>query len=198
MICGANVNFDSLLASTTSLETDLLSGMAKDALELKTELEAKLTSLVSDLRSLVPELPTIPSISLQTEIQDLLNMAPGSSEYLTQLTSITANFEDGLIAAGQDLLGLISGAGTTSVCGAIPNFEMDALGAVVEKAQNVLQAQIPVTREKSDPAVIGDEATVELIKNRRNTGMAAIDTAIAAATTPAPVLASYDDPTIDG
>ena len=43
MICGANVNFDSLLASTTSLETDLLSGMAKDALELKTELEAKLT-----------------------------------------------------------------------------------------------------------------------------------------------------------
>ena len=196
MICGANVNFDSLLTSVTSLETDLLSGMAKDALELKTELEAKLAGVVGDLRSLIPELPTIPSISLQTGIQDLLNMAPGSTEYLSKLASLKVDFEDGLIAAGQDLLGLISGAGTTSVCEAIPNFEMDALGAVVEKAQNVLQAQIPVIKEKL--SVIGDEATVELIKNRWNTGKTAIDTAIAAATTPASVKASYEVSTIDG
>ena len=72
MICGANVNFDSLLTSIEGLETDLLSGIDLDALALKAQLETSLDSLVTDLTALIPELPTIPTISLQVEMQSPL------------------------------------------------------------------------------------------------------------------------------
>ena len=195
MICGANLNFDSLLSSITSLETDLLSGIAKDALALKAELEASLTSLVSDLRSMVPELPTIPSISLQTDIQALLGMAPNSSEYLTKLASLKTNFEDGLIAAGQNLLGLISGGadallGGLDPCGVIPNFEMDALGGVVEKAQNVLQADIGVVKEALSE--IADSDIEDLVAEIMEKEGALIAAASTYATSPASVVSSAD------
>ena len=195
MICGANLNFDSLLASITSLETDLLSGIAKDALALKAELEASLTGLVSDLRSLVPELPTIPSISLQTGIQDLLGMAPNSSEYLSKLTSLTADFGSALTAAGQDLTSLISdGAdallGGLDPCSVIPNFEMDALGGVVEKAQNVLQAQIGVAAEALSE--IADSDIEDLVAEIMEKEGALIAAASAFAKSPASVVSSAD------
>ena len=195
MICGANLNFDSLLASITSLETDLLSGIAKDALALKAELEASLTGLVSDLRSLVPELPTIPSISLQTGIQDLLGMIPGSSEYLSKLTSLTADFGSALTAAGQDLTSLISdGAdallGGLDPCSVIPNFEMDALGGVVEKAQNVLQAQIGVAAEALSE--IADSDIEDLVAEIMEKEGALIAAASAFAKSPASVVSSAD------
>jgi hypothetical protein len=195
MICGANLNFDSLLSSITSLETDLLSGIAKDALALKAELEASLTGLVSDLISLMPELPTIPSISLQTEIQALLGMAPNSLDYLTKLASLKADFEDALIGAGQDLLGLISGGadallGGLDPCSVIPNFEMDALGGVVEKAQNVLQAQIGVAAEALSE--IADSDIEDLVAEIMEKEGALISAASAFAKSPPSVVSSAD------
>ena len=195
MICGANLNFDSLLSSITSLETDLLSGIAKDALALKAELEASLTGLVSDLISLMPELPTIPSISLQTEIQALLGMSSGSLDYLTKLASLKADFEDALIGAGQDLLGLISGGadallGGLDPCSVIPNFEVDALGDVAEKAKFALQPQVPVIEEL--PSEIGDPKIADAVAAGKAAVAALIETASAYTKNPASVVSSAD------
>lgn len=201
MICGANLNFDTLLTSIEGLEADLLSGIDLDALALKAQLETSLSGLVTDLKALIPELPTIPSISLQTEIQDLIAMAPNSPEYLNKLTSITANFESGLIDAGQDLLGLVSSASTALAggldpCGAIPNFEIDSFGELAEKPLGSLQAQIPVVEEKlSEIADQSIEALEALDMSELDTQHNSI---MAFASSPASVLASYEDSSGDG
>ena len=89
MICGQNLNMDALIGQVTSIKAKLLSGLDLDASALKSQMVADLDIMLSKLRDLVPEMPTIPSVTLQTEISDLLSMRVGGADYLSKLAELS-------------------------------------------------------------------------------------------------------------
>ena len=124
MICGQNLNMEGMLSQITSMKSKLLAGMDLDASVLKSQLIGDLSTLKSKVRCLCPAMPSIPSLSLQTEIANLLSMNINSSAFAGQLSSITSSFGSALTSAGKDLTSLLSGLSSTDICKSIPNMEI--------------------------------------------------------------------------
>ena len=163
MICGQNLNMDALIGQVTSIKAKLLSGLDLDASALKSQMVADLDIMLSKLRDLVPEMPTIPSVTLQTEISDLLSMRVGGADYLSKLAGIESKFGDALSKAGKDLNSLVSELTSTDICKDIPNMELPSGSTeVVEKAMGTLQAQLPSLKE--DLSTMGDSITMADLK----------------------------------
>ena len=163
MICGQNLNMEGMLSQITSMKSKLLAGMDLDASVLKSQLIGDLSTLKSKVRGLCPAMPSIPSLSLQTEIANLLSMNINSSAFAGQLSSITSSFGSALTSAGKDLTSLLSGLSSTDICKSIPNMEIPSGSIdVAEKAFGSLQAQIPSLKE--DLSAMGDSATIADIK----------------------------------
>ncbi len=166
MICGQNLNMDAIIDQVTKMKSDLLGGMDLDASALKSQLASGIDSLVSDIRNLVPEMPSIPSINLQTEFSNLLTMDVSSPAYLSKLTELKGQFGDALTAAGKDFDTMLGGLSTGSfdVCKDIPNFELpDGTTEVVEKAAGVLKAQTESLTEQAS-TMTTNEGLVKLKK----------------------------------
>ena len=152
MICGQNLNVKGLTDHIDSIKTQLTAGMDMDASALKTELSSNIDTLVTKLRSLVPEMPAIPAVSFQTELDSLMSITDtGSNFYLTKLADISTKFGSALTTAGGDLNTIISGvsSGSLDICGSVPNLELPS-GAItaIEKASPSLKPQVKAAKEE--------------------------------------------------
>lgn len=199
-LCGANLGLDGYLSQLKLIEADLLSGVDLDASALRTQLEASLNQLDLDLRKFVPELPSFPTLSLQSELKNLLNLSPTSSLYTAKLLEITNSFGAALTTAGQDLNTIVLNSigalqGGTDICSMIPNFE--AVGSTItEKAPNILQAAKDATKEI--PSELGDVEVETAIAEMNAAAETVTNTALAFFKSPASVMDSYSDPSGDG
>ena len=70
-LCGASAGFDGMLDQLKLIEAELSSGIDLDASALQSSLSSSLNKLQSDLRSLVPELPSVETVNLQSELNSL-------------------------------------------------------------------------------------------------------------------------------
>ena len=154
-LCGASPEFNAIQSKFEAMITNALDGLEADASTLKTTLDADLTSLVVDIKAMVPELPALPNINLQAQLTSLSGLALGSGQYNTLLADITTKFGSELTAGGYSLDTLVLAAaaaiaGGTNLCSAVPNFEVDAAGvnAASEKANAVLQPAFDSLEEK--------------------------------------------------
>lgn len=149
MICGQNLNMEALTGQVNSIKTKLLSGLDLDASALKSQMSADLDIMKSKFRDLVPAMPSIPAVSLQSEISDLVNMQVGSLDYVSKLASIENQFGEALTKAGKDLTGLVTGLSSADICKDIPNMELPSgTSTAVEKSLNSLQAQVASVEEE--------------------------------------------------
>ena len=127
--------------------SNAIDGLEVDASALKATMDTDVTSLVSDLKSMIPELPALPDVNLQGQLTSLAGLAVGSGAHNTLLASVTSKFGSGLTAGGFSLDSLVSDAasaisGGTDLCSAVPNFTIPAAGGdAVQKAVEVLQAE---------------------------------------------------------
>ena len=97
---------------------DVLAGLEVDASALASTLIPELTSLTTELRDFMPELPALPDINLQSQLSSLSELDVGSGQYNTLLSSITDNFGTALTSAGSSLDSLVSDAASAeSACG---------------------------------------------------------------------------------
>ena len=117
MTCGANINFDAVTGATADLKSKLtsqLGGNFTSASALKDAVSANITSVSSNLSSMLPEIPSVPAISFQGELTALasfdLSTPAGLLDYQSKLSSITDNFGSALSANGFDLDDLVSKA----------------------------------------------------------------------------------------
>ena len=154
-LCGASPEFNAIQSKFEAMITNALDGLEADASTLKTTLDADLTSLVVDIKAMVPELPALPNINLQAQLTSLSGLALGSGQYNTLLADITTKFGSELTAGGYSLDTLVLAAaaaiaGGTNLCSAVPNVEVDAAGvnAASEKANAVLQPAFDSLEEK--------------------------------------------------
>ena len=165
-LCGANLNFDAITSASTDLKDSLKSklggaGTFTSASDLKSLVDGKASTLTAQVQGLLPTLPTVPPLSLQTELTALaginLSTPQGLLNYQSKLSSITNNFGDALSSSGFSLDTLVSQLApsipnfspTQDVCELCPNFELPS-GATeaIQSAQNSVLAQAEGAVEK--------------------------------------------------
>ena len=151
---GSNPQFNSVLSRLENLENDAVSNLEATASTAVAAAETQLSSLTTDLRSLVPEGFSVPNVSLQSQLQSLSGLVdPAQSANL--LASITSDFGDALSTSGFSLDTLVSDAASAfglgdSLSGTIPNFELSPLGDIIQKASEIKVPTIdPVIEEAS-------------------------------------------------
>ena len=73
-LCGTNTDFNSLISKFVDIEKILTGNLNVDASTLSGLLSPELTTLLTKVRELAPAGPTLPNISLQSQIADLLDI----------------------------------------------------------------------------------------------------------------------------
>jgi len=141
-LCGANQSLNNILSAQDDMKKTLKSSIAGglDASALATAVGANLDTLKANITGLLPELPTIPDINLQSELTSLLALPVGSAQYLSKLASLRTQFGDALSLQGFDFDSLIPDllSGDLDVCGACPNLSIPSgAGSPILKVQNL-------------------------------------------------------------
>ena len=156
-LAGASAAFNSYATKLESIKDNMLSGLEAEASALAGTLSTELSELTSSLRDMMPAVPTIPDVNLQSKLTSLAGFTPGSDQHNSLLSDITSSFDSALTAGGYSLDSLVTSA-TDSVglgetlSGVVPNFAIaaDGLSDAIEKANAVLQAtEDSVTEEAS-------------------------------------------------
>ena len=107
-LAGASPEFNEVLSKFDSIKGEVAAGLELDASTLANTLN---TSVVEDLKGklgdLVPEIPELPNVNLQSEMSSLVNIdqttVAGQVEFATKKAELKTKFGDGLTAGGFDL-----------------------------------------------------------------------------------------------
>lgn len=185
-ICGASPNLNSVLEKMDSLKSSLSSSLTVSPSSLSSTLSTEISSLSSSLSSMIPELPSVPDVSLQAELTALSNidltLPSGLLEYRSKLDSITSQFGESLTNAGFSLDDLVSqvapsipslSGSSVDLCSVVPNFKLpNGATEAVESAAETLMADAPGVAEEVDKVVANTNITTI------QTGLATQTTAI--------------------
>jgi hypothetical protein len=141
-LCGANQSLNNILSAQDNMKKTLKSSITGglDASALATAVGANLDTLKANITGLLPELPTIPDINLQSELTSLLALPVGSAQYLSKLASLRTQFGDALSLQGFDFDSLIPDlvSGEIDVCSSVPNLSLPSgAGSPILKVQNL-------------------------------------------------------------
>ena len=179
---GASELYNKIVAKADEIFKYVMSKLNIDASVLTSKLKTDLEDLKSKVRGMIPELPTTPSLNLQSEISALSKLVAGSSAHAAKLASIKTSFGSAISSGGYDLDTIVSAgasaisgaasalaAGTSSVSAssalsaAIPNFELPP-GATkaVEIAKASLQPAVDALKEAASP--FSTDKTEDLVK----------------------------------
>jgi len=137
-LCADNISFDAVTEKALTFKDTLKSklnslpsieggvgGIFSSASDLKSLVEEKVVDLKSQMTNLLPEIPEIPSLSLQSELTSLagfdLTSPSGLLSYKSKLSSITESFGSSLSSSGFSLDDIISKAAppTAGLSGAL-------------------------------------------------------------------------------
>ena len=77
---GANEKLNKALTDAKALKDSLLANHGGDASTILASVESKVSNLVSSFADMIPELPTIPNISMQSEFATLTNFDIGTPQ----------------------------------------------------------------------------------------------------------------------
>ena len=104
---GANEKLNKALTDATALKDKLLAEHGGEASSILATLQSAVADLISSLGSLIPELPEIPNVNMQSDFTQLANFdistPDGLSQFTAQKASLEAQFGDALDAKGIDL-----------------------------------------------------------------------------------------------
>ena len=164
---GANEKLNKALTDATALKDKLLAEHGGEASSILATLQSAVADLISSLGSLIPELPEIPNINMQSDFTQLANFdistPEGLASFEAQKASLKSQFGDALDAKGIDLDSVASQMNSLSLEDAtaqigdlVPNLQLPAgettpieLSAAISQAseQAVEEAKNVVDKE---------------------------------------------------
>ena len=100
---GANEKLNKALTDAKALKDNLLASAGGDASTILSSLESKVSDLQNSFADMIPELPTIPNINMQSEFAQLANFDITSPQYPAQIANITSKFGPAMKAKGLDI-----------------------------------------------------------------------------------------------
>jgi len=182
---GASAVYNKIASKVDLIEKDVMGKLEVDASVLAGSLTTDLLDLKAKTASMIPELPSLPSVNLQSEITSLAALAPASGAYAAKLASIGTSFGGAISAGGYSLDSIVSDGASalkeaaniaagdipsltgglptlSSLSAAIPNMELPA-GATeaIEIAKAALQPDTDVLKEAAS-AFSTDESVDEV------------------------------------
>ena len=162
-LAGASELFNGLISKLNSVKSSMEAGLEIDPSTLASTLGGDFTSLTSELRGIMPSIPALPNINLQSALtslsgiditSDAVNRVANLSRHTTLLNDITSNFNTELSAAGFDLDTLVTNARSRvdlkkTLSGIVPNFvkAADGLTDAFQIADAVKQATADPIKE---------------------------------------------------
>ena len=170
-LAGASPEFNEVLGKFDSIKGEVSAGLELDASALAATLNASVVEdLSSKLGDLVPELPELPNVNLQSEMSSLLDIdqstLAGQLEFAAKKTELGTKFGDGLTAGGFDLDTLTTNAtaaktaaltATTDIAAATTALS-DARGEVTSSLDTAFDASLKLDRSNipNPTALIND------------------------------------------
>ena len=170
-LAGTNAQFNSVLSTFDSIKSEVVSGLEADAADLVATLTVSVVGdLVSKLGDLVPEIPELPNVNLQSEMSSLLDIdqstLAGQQEFANKKAALEFQFGDGLTAGGYDLDTLTTNAtaakaaaltATTDITSATTALS-DARGEVTSSLDTAFDASLKLDRSNvpNPTALIND------------------------------------------
>ena len=177
-LAGASEAFNGFAKKLDAVKDSMLAGLEVDASALASTMSADLTSLTTELRDFMPELPALPDINLQSQLSSLSEIPVGTSQYNTLLGSITDNFGTAVTAAGSSLDSFVSDAASAvadgdTLSGVIPNMKLPALGGDVK----LLADAIKQATENAEKEIPSSFTSNDALTNLQSTLSAAVTAA---------------------
>ena len=169
-LAGASEVFNGFAKKLDAVKDSMLAGLEVDASTLASTMSADLTSLTTELRDFMPELPTLPDINLQSQLSSLSGLDVGSGQYNTLLSSITDSFGTAVTAAGSSLDSFVSDAASAvadgdTLSGVIPNMQLPALGGDVK----LLADAIKQATEDAETEIVSSFTSNDALTNLQST-----------------------------
>jgi len=169
-LAGASEVFNGFAKKLDAVKDSMLAGLEVDASTLASTMSADLTSLTTELRDFMPELPALPDINLQSQLSSLSGLDVGSSQYNTLLSGITDNFGTAVTAAGSSLDSFVSDAASAvadgdTLSGVIPNMQLPALGGDVK----LLADAIKQATEDAETEIVSSFTSNDALTNLQST-----------------------------
>ena len=169
-LAGASEAFNGFAKKLDAVKDSMLAGLEVDASTLASTMSADLTSLTTELRDFMPELPALPDINLQSQLSSLSGLTVGSDQYNTLLSSITDSFGTAVTASGSSLDTLVSDAASAvadgdTLSGVIPNMQLPALGGDVK----LLADAIKQATEDAETETISSFTSNDALTNLQST-----------------------------
>ena len=154
-IQGANAKLNKSLTDAKALKDSLLANHGGDASTILASLQSKVNDLVSSFADMIPELPSIPNINMQSEFSQLTNFDIGTPQYQSQVASITAQFGTAMNAKGLDIESLSSQIQAGGDVGALlPNLQIpDGETVAIELPAEVSLPSVEAVEEKISTTV---------------------------------------------
>ena len=100
---GVNEKLNKSLTDAKALKDSLLANHGGDASTILASLESKVSDLQSSFADMIPELPTIPNINMQSEFATLSKLNITSPQYPSQVANIVSQFGPAMKAKGLDI-----------------------------------------------------------------------------------------------
>ena len=153
-LCGADLKFNAIQLEFENLIDDAINKLEADPSDAVATALAIFNTLDAEMVNLVPKIPSLPDVSLQSQLKDLSTLTPGSIEHIALLAAIALKFGTEIKAKGYDLDDLVKVAlaaivAGTDLCAKVPNFVVpaDGLSAAVEKAVESKQSTVDSAEE---------------------------------------------------
>ena len=202
-LCGASPDFNKLMNQFDTIKSEIVNGLDVDASTLANTLNTSLTQLETDLRAMVPSLPSLPAVNFQAEVASLATIPTGSLGHINKLAQLTTQFGSSLPdieGAITSAIGAVTAGG--DVCGGLPNLELPS-GATeaVEKAKNSIQATAAALEEQAQSfstdvsvdevgALYGDQFSRDTLSSEITSLKSSLETAAKQFATKAEMLAA--------
>ena len=158
-LAGTSAEFNSVLSTFDSIKSEVVAGLEADVADLVANLTISVVGdLASKLGDLVPEIPELPNVNLQSEMSSLLDIdqstLAGQLEFENKKAALEFQFGEGLTAGGYDLDTLTTNAtaaktaaltATTDIASATTVLS-DARGEVTSSLDTAFDASLKLDR----------------------------------------------------
>ena len=175
-LCGASLEFNAIQLEFENLIDDAVNKLEDEAAAAVATATAIFNSLDTELKNLVPEIPELPDINLQSELVSLTALTPGTFEHTQLLAKIATDFEDALTKAGYELSTLVANALESisvgkDLCSVVPNFEKPAAEGSEAKEKAVESKQATIDSVEEALSVIVPNAHIDDAKAALTTAL---------------------------
>jgi hypothetical protein len=173
-LAGTSAEFNSVLSTFDSIKSEVVAGLEADVADLVANLTISVVGdLASKLGDLVPEIPELPNVNLQSEMSSLLDIdqstLAGQLDFENKKAALEFQFGEGLTAGGYDLDTLTTNAtaaktaaltATTDIASATTVLS-DARGEVTSSLDTAFDASLKLDRSNvpNSTALINDLST---------------------------------------